>query len=70
MSRKPPHQYHPSFDLRDLSTVEELAWATGMDPTGGKEITSNIFDRSRLKAREVGLTNSHGHSVSDHTIAE
>lgn len=55
LCRKPPQEYFPSFDLRDLSTLEELAWATGMDPTGGKEVTSNIFDRSRLKAREVGL---------------
>ena len=54
--------------LEDLSTLEELAWATGMDPTGGKEITSNVFDRDRLKAREAGLTFGHSHSMSRHSI--
>ena len=27
-----------------------------MDPTGGKDVTSNIFNRDRLKAREVGVS--------------
>ncbi len=49
--RKPPEAYYPSFDLRDLSTVEELEWATGMDVTGGKEFELNVFDRDRLRDR-------------------
>ncbi|CAK0743333.1 hypothetical protein CVIRNUC_001462 [Coccomyxa viridis] len=48
---KPPDEYYPSFDLRDLSTIEELEWATGMDVTGGKEVEVNTFDRDRLKDR-------------------
>ena len=51
--RKPPEQYYPSFDLRGLSTVEELEWATGMDVTGGKEFELNVFDRDRLRDRMV-----------------
>ena len=47
--RKPPEVYYPSFDLRGLSTVEELEWATGMDVTGGKEFELNVFDRDRLR---------------------
>jgi len=53
--RKPPHEYFPTFDLRDLSTIEELEWATGVDVTGGKEYELNVFDRDRLKERMVRL---------------
>ena len=58
--RKPPDEYFPSFDLRDLSTVEELKWATGMDVTGGKEVEVNTFDRDRLKDRMVRAPPSSG----------
>ena len=66
--RKPPDEYFPSFDLRDLSTVEELVWATGMDPTGGKEVTANIFSRDRLKEREVSAVFYYYTTLGNHRL--
>lgn len=52
----PPGEYFPSFDLRGLSTIAELEWATGgMDVTGGKEVEINIFSRDRLEDVKVML---------------
>ncbi|EIE25590.1 rhomboid-domain-containing protein [Coccomyxa subellipsoidea C-169] len=49
-TKMPSDDYFPSFDLRDLSTVEELEWATGgLDVTAGKEVELNVFSRDRLE---------------------
>lgn len=50
----PSDDYFPSFDLRDLSTVEELEWATGgLDVTAGKVVELNVFSRDRLEDLKV-----------------
>lgn len=50
----PRQEYFPAFDLRDLSTVEELEWATGgLDVTAGKQVEINVFNRDRLEDRKV-----------------
>ncbi len=53
-----PEEYAPSYDFRNLSTVEELQWAVGPDfgdVTGGKDLELNTFSRERLEQVEVRM---------------
>lgn len=56
--RLPPDEYAPSYDLRGLSTVEDIAWATGMtidEITGGREAELTVLTSKQLQKMKVTL---------------
>jgi hypothetical protein len=58
-NRLPPDLYAPAFDLRGISTVEDLAWATGMtveEVTGGKDAELTILSNDMLQDMKVATS--------------